>query len=58
MDSMVIDALEQRIDRLLADYLQLKSANEALREENQRLLAERGQVKARIDMLLARLENV
>lgn len=58
MDSMVIDALEDRIEKLLVDYFKLKSSNEALREENQRLLAERTQVKARIDMLLARLENV
>ena len=58
MDSMVIDALEDRIEKLIADFSRLKSANEALREENQRLLAEREQVKTRIDMLLGRLENV
>ena len=58
MDTELLDALEGRIAAVLADYKAIKMENQALKEENGRLLEERDGFKARIDLILKKLEGI
>ena len=58
MDTELLDALEERIARLLAGYNAQKEENHSLREENRRLTEERDGFKARIDLILQKLEGI
>jgi len=58
MDTKLLDALEGRIATLLAEYNALKEENQSLKEENSRLSEEREGVKARIDLILRKLEGI
>jgi cell division protein ZapB len=58
MDKELLDTLEGRITTLLAVFNALKLENQSLREENCRLLEERDGFKARIDMILKKLEGI
>ena len=58
MDTELMDALEGRIATLLAEYRAIKVENQALKEENGRLLEERDGFKARIDLILKKLEGI
>lgn len=51
----LLDALEEKIDRLVLQYEGLKADNQRLRDDNERLLRERGEVRTRIDHLLERI---
>lgn len=58
MDAELIDELEKRIESLLTAYGSLKDENRLLKDENNRLLHERGGFKDRIDAILNKLEGV
>ncbi len=58
MDTELLDALEERIATLLADHKAVKLANQSLQEENHRLQEERDGFKARIDLILKKLEGI
>lgn len=58
MDAELIDGLEKRIESLLTAYGSLKDENRLLKDENNRLLHERGGFKDRIDAILNKLEGV
>jgi len=58
MDTELLAALEGRIENLLAGYNSLKRENQSLREENSRLAEEREDFKARIDLILRKLEGI
>jgi hypothetical protein len=58
MDLELFDALEKRVETLLAGYNALKRESQLLREENRRLLEERESFKARIDLILEKLEGI
>jgi len=58
MDTVLLDALEERIVTLLAGYNAQKQENQSLREENRRLSEERDGFKARIDSILKKLEGI
>jgi cell division protein ZapB len=58
MDTELLDALEERIVSLLAGYNALKEENQSLREENRRLSEERDGFKARVDLILKKLEGI
>ena len=58
MDTELLDALEGRITSLLAVFNAMKQENQFLREENCRLLDERDGFKARIDLVLKKLEGI
>lgn len=58
MDTELLDALEERIATLLADHKAVKLANQSLQEENRRLQEERDGFKARIDLILKKLEGI
>jgi cell division protein ZapB len=58
MDTVLLDALEERIVSLLAGYNAQKEENQSLREENRRLSEERDGFKARIDLILKKLEGI
>ena len=58
MDTELLDALEERIATLLADHKAVKLENQALQEENRRLLEERDGFKVRIDQILKKLEGI
>ena len=58
MEKELLDALEGRITSLLAVFNAMKLENQSLREENCRLLEERDGFKARIDLILKKLEGI
>jgi cell division protein ZapB len=58
MDTELLDALEERIAGLLAGYNAQKQENQSLKEENRRLAEERDGFKARIDLILKKLEGI
>ncbi len=58
MDTELLDALEGRITALLAEFQALKVENQSLKEENRRLQDERDGFKARIDLILKKLEGI
>ena len=58
MDTELLDALEERIATLLAGYKVLKQENQSLRDDNERLSAERDGFKSRIDLILKKLEGI
>ncbi|MEA5115295.1 MAG: cell division protein ZapB [Geobacteraceae bacterium] len=58
MDSEIFDVLENRVEVLLGDYASLKRENVSLREEVRKLQQEREDFKARIDVILAKLEGI
>lgn len=58
MDSEIFDVLENRVEVLLGDYTSLKRDNVSLREEVRKLQQEREDFKARIDVILAKLEGI
>jgi len=58
MDTELLEALEGRITSLLAVFNAMKQENQSLREENSRLLEERDGFKARIDLILKKLEGI
>jgi FtsZ-binding cell division protein ZapB len=58
MDMELLDALEERIASILAGYNAQKLENQSLREENRRLSEERDDFKARIDLILKKLEGI
>lgn len=58
MDAELIDELEKRIESLLTAYGSLKDENRLLKDENNRLMHERGGFKDRIDAILNKLEGV
>ena len=58
MDRELLDALEERIVSLLAGYNTQKEENQSLREENRRLSEEQDGFKARIDLILKKLEGI
>ncbi len=58
MDTELLEALEGRITSLLAVFNAMKEENQSLREENCRLLEERDGFRARIDLILKKLEGI
>lgn len=58
MDFELFDALEKRITALLDRFDELQRENECLRGENRSLLAERQELKTRVDAILAKLERI
>ena len=58
MNSELFDALEKRIERLIAEHATMRREVQRLQEENQRLLDERNGFRARIDAILGRLEGI
>jgi FtsZ-binding cell division protein ZapB len=58
MDTELFTALEGRIESLLASFNSLKLECQSLRDENRRLLEERDAAKARIDLILKKLEGI
>lgn len=54
----LFDALERRVESLLARYSTLERENQLLREENRRLLEERDSFKGRIGVVLEKLEGI
>jgi len=58
MDGELISRLEERIETLLESYAALKQENVRLAEENSRLIDGREGVKARLDVILKKLEAV
>lgn len=58
MDAELFDALEGKIEFLLREFSAMKQENAQLKEQNQRLLAERDVFKSRIDAILMKLERV
>lgn len=58
MDAELFDTLESKVEFLLREFSSLKRENALLREENQKLLAEREVFKSRIDAILKKMEGV
>ncbi|HEX9023697.1 MAG TPA: cell division protein ZapB [Geobacteraceae bacterium] len=58
METELLDVLEERIATLLADHKAVKLENQALQEENRRLLEERDGFKVRVDQILKKLEGI
>ena len=58
MDNELISALEGRIEVLLESYASMKKENVRLGEEIAKLRSDRETVKARVDTLLRKLENL
>jgi len=58
MDKEIMDALEDRITGLLDAFNALKQENQSLQEEKRRLMEERDGFKARIDLILKKLEGI
>jgi cell division protein ZapB len=58
MSADLFEELEGRITSLLQSLDGLKLENGRLRQENDRLCEERGNVKSRIDSILKRLDGV
>ena len=58
MNTDLLDALEERIASILAGYNAQKQENQSLIEENRRLSEERDGFKARIDLILKKLEGI
>lgn len=58
METELLGLLEKKVEDLLAGYAALKLENVRLSEENRTLLADRGQLKARIDAILMKLEGI
>lgn len=58
MDSELFEELEKKLERLLEAYGTLRRENLDLKEENQRLLAERAGFRERLDAVLRRLDEV
>ena len=58
MDAELFDALEGKVEFLLREFSSMKQENALLKEENQRLLAERDVFKSRIDAILKKMEGV
>jgi FtsZ-binding cell division protein ZapB len=58
MDAELFDALEGKIEFLLREFSSMKQENAQLKEQNQRLLAERDVFKSRIDAILKKMEGV
>ncbi len=58
MDAELFDALEGKIEFLLREFSSMKQENAQLKEQNQRLLAERDVFKSRIDAILKKIEGV
>jgi cell division protein ZapB len=58
MDEKLFDALEDKIEFLLREFSSTKQENTQLKEQNQKLLAEREVLKSRIDAILLKLEGV
>jgi len=58
MDAEIFDALESKVEFLLREFSSLKREYVLLKEENQKLLAEREVFKTRIDAILQKMEGV
>jgi regulator of replication initiation timing len=58
MNTELFDRLEKRLESLLREYVSLKQEASILRDENQRLIAEREDFKGRIDVILNKLEGI
>ncbi len=58
MSDVLFEKLDKKISELLDRQVALKGENQALAEENKRLLQEREGLKGRIDAILSRLEGV
>jgi hypothetical protein len=58
MDAEQFDALERKVESLLVRYNALERESQLLREENRRLLEERDSFKARIGLILEKLEGI
>lgn len=58
MEQDLFEALEKRVEGLIARYAALERENAALREENERLHEERNDFKMRIDSVLKKLEGI
>jgi len=58
MDKEIMDALEDRIAGLLDAFNALKQENQSFQEEKRRLMEERDGFKARIDLILKKLEGI
>ncbi|MEI8356103.1 MAG: hypothetical protein WCG31_08455 [Deltaproteobacteria bacterium] len=58
MNEELFDCLEKRIETLLHGFASLKQEASRLRDENQRLVAEREDFKLRIDLILNKLEGI
>lgn len=58
MDAELFDALESKVEFLLREFTSMRQENSLLKEENQRLLAEREVFKSRIDAILQKMEGV
>jgi len=58
MDDELFIALENRVEGLLREFSSIKLENALLKEENQKLLAEREVCKARVDAILKKMEGV
>lgn len=58
MDAELFDALEGKVEFLLREFSSMKHEYAQLKEENQRLLAEREVFKSRIDAILMKMEGV
>ena len=58
MSADLFEELEERVVSLMEALNELKLENSRLRQENDRLSAERGGFKSRIDSILQRLEGV
>jgi FtsZ-binding cell division protein ZapB len=58
MDIELISALEERIELLLKNFLELRTENNRLTGEVERLLQNRDQLSARIDKIINRLDSL
>ena len=58
MSDVLFEKLDKKISELLDRQVALKGENQALAEENKRLLQEREGLQGRIDAILSRLEGV
>jgi regulator of replication initiation timing len=58
MNTELFDRLEKRLETLFHEYVSLKQEASRLRDENQRLIAEREDFKGRIDVILNKLEGI
>ena len=58
MDAELFDVLERKVEFLLREFSSMKHENALLKEENQKLLAEREVFKSRIDAILQKMEGV
>ncbi len=58
MDNEVFDVLEKQVESLIMEFNSLKQEIVQVREDNQRLLAEREGFKVRVDAILKKLEGI